>query len=173
MYPQWIIDNPSDSGSYNFISVTSINVPNICKEWHMVYVHCFPVLCIVLDAINSRNNHVNYSTMLLPCEVMLTLTRVGVTKVQFRLLISPLREIMTQQISAAMTPFTTAVHLKPMWKSPCINILLYWQLRWRVHHKSMSQLSILSRRLLCMFTVFMLNKHFLSLSLSNINVISY
>ena len=35
---------------------------------------------------------------------------------------------------------TTAVHLKPQGKSPCMNILLYWQLRWGVHHNSMSQL---------------------------------
>ena len=34
----------------------------------------------------------------------------------------------------------TAIHSKPPWKSPCINILRYWQLRWCVLHKSIWQL---------------------------------
>ena len=39
-----------------------------------------------------------------------------------------------------MVASTTAVHSKPYWKSPCMIILQYWQLGWRVHHKSIWKL---------------------------------
>ena len=58
-----------------------------------------------------------------------------------------------------MVASTTKFHLKPLWKSPCINILLYSQLRWRVHHGNTLLPWYCLAIYLCMLIVLIQNKH--------------